>query len=180
MNFAERLLMVCGAVALAGMVGVILTPKVAHAVATLVQVANTPANPVPIQRTDDPARSAFLQVANCNFNNASECLVDSIFAVPNTQIAVVEFISSECSINVGTQATLFVDYPGVDVNAGRIAVPFSSSETVNLTGFASIATSRSVRAYGGSANWDAIWITSVTQPQGNFCSLTMSGHFVNR
>jgi hypothetical protein len=180
MNFAKRLLMVFGAVALAAIVGTILTPKALHAVATAVQVVNDAAHPVPIEQTDDPARSAFLQVANCNFNNSSECRVDSIFAVPNTQIGVVEFISSECSINIGTQATLFVDYPGVDVNAGRIAVPFSSTETVNQTGFASIATSRSVRAYGGSANWDAIWITSVVQPQGNFCSLTMSGHFVNR
>lgn len=55
MKFAKRLLMVFGAVMLAGMVGVILTPKAAHAlVATLVQVANTSANPVPVTNADEP------------------------------------------------------------------------------------------------------------------------------
>lgn len=45
MNFAKRLLMVFGAVMLAGILGVILTPKVAHAVATLVDVARNEENP---------------------------------------------------------------------------------------------------------------------------------------
>jgi hypothetical protein len=48
MNFAKRMLMVVGGVAVAGLLGAILTPKAAHGiVATLVQVVNTPANPVP-------------------------------------------------------------------------------------------------------------------------------------
>ncbi len=48
MNFAKLVLMVVGGVAVAGLLGAILTPKAAHGiVATLVQVANTSANPVP-------------------------------------------------------------------------------------------------------------------------------------
>jgi hypothetical protein len=48
MQFAKRLLMVAGAVTLTGLLGVAIIPKAAHAiVATLVQVVNTSANPVP-------------------------------------------------------------------------------------------------------------------------------------
>jgi len=48
MNFAKRLLMVAGAVALAGVLSIMLTPKAVHAVvSTLVTVVNTPANSVP-------------------------------------------------------------------------------------------------------------------------------------
>ena len=49
MNLAKRMLMVVGAVAVAGLFGAILAPKAAHGVvATLVQVANTSASPVPV------------------------------------------------------------------------------------------------------------------------------------
>lgn len=58
MNFAKRLLMVAGVVALTGMFGAALTPKAAHAVvAALVQVTNTSANPVPNQDVDNPGRA---------------------------------------------------------------------------------------------------------------------------
>jgi len=46
MKFAKRLLMVFGAVALASILAIILTPKATHAVvSTLVQMTNTVANP---------------------------------------------------------------------------------------------------------------------------------------
>lgn len=46
MNFAKRLLMISGAVALASILAVILTPKATHAVvSTLVQMTNTVGNP---------------------------------------------------------------------------------------------------------------------------------------
>jgi hypothetical protein len=46
MNFAKRVLMVAGAVALAAIVGAIVTPKATHAViSTLVQMTNTVSNP---------------------------------------------------------------------------------------------------------------------------------------
>lgn len=61
MKSAKRLLMVAGAVALAGLFSVMLAPKAVHAVvATLVEVSNTPANPVP---TSDVYRSAAQSVS---------------------------------------------------------------------------------------------------------------------
>jgi hypothetical protein len=64
MQFAKRLLMVFGAVMLAGIVGVLLTPKALHAVATAVQIVNPPANPVPTVSTDNHARTAVLLSAD--------------------------------------------------------------------------------------------------------------------
>lgn len=53
MKFAKRLLMLAGAVALAGLLSVMLAPKAVHAVvSTLVTVANGTANPVPTVAVD--------------------------------------------------------------------------------------------------------------------------------
>ena len=50
MRFANRILMVAGTAALAGILALAIAPKAAHAlVVTLVQVANTTANPVPTE-----------------------------------------------------------------------------------------------------------------------------------
>ena len=56
MRFAKRLLMAAGAVALTGLMGTMIAPKAAHAVvSTLVQVANTIANPAITQDTSKTA-----------------------------------------------------------------------------------------------------------------------------
>jgi hypothetical protein len=56
MKYAKRMLMVAGAVALAGIVGVAIAPKAAHGLAAaMVQVVNTAASPVIAQ---DTARQA--------------------------------------------------------------------------------------------------------------------------
>jgi len=48
MRFAKRLLMGVGAAVLAGLLGVAIAPKAAHAVvAALVQVVNTPTSAIP-------------------------------------------------------------------------------------------------------------------------------------
>src|SRR5271170_6301852 len=48
MRFAKRFLMVAGAGALAAILAIAIAPKTAHGLAAaLVQVANTPSNPVP-------------------------------------------------------------------------------------------------------------------------------------
>jgi len=56
MRFAKRILMAAGALALAGLLGVAIAPKSAHAVvASLVQVVNTAANPAITQDTSRQA-----------------------------------------------------------------------------------------------------------------------------
>jgi hypothetical protein len=116
MNFTKRLLMVSGAVALAAMVGVILTPKAAHGiVATLVQVVNTSANPVPTVSTDSHARTAVLLTigsleisdgqfsARGIFQNAN-----GNFFVPAGQRLVIESVSGVAVLPIGQKPVVFV------------------------------------------------------------------------
>ena len=65
MNFAKRLLMVAGAVALAGIFGALLAPKTTHAiVATAVYMVNTAATPGLVSNIDNPGRIPYQSIAN--------------------------------------------------------------------------------------------------------------------
>lgn len=56
MKFSKTLLQIVGATTLVIILGVVLAPKAAHGVAAaLVQVTNTPANPVPVSTVQLPA-----------------------------------------------------------------------------------------------------------------------------
>jgi hypothetical protein len=116
MNFAKRLLMVVGVASLAGTVGALLAPKTAHAlVATLVQVVNTTAQPVPTRDVDNPAYEPFVRTlcagvaANCGGTQGTS------FTVPTTgansspvRRLVIEYYSTLC---------FEVTAPGVPVNS---------------------------------------------------------------
>jgi hypothetical protein len=110
MNSVKRLLMVAGALALAAIVGMILSPKAAHGiVATLVQVVNTAANPA---ITEDISRAASQIVAvHCNFtlpdNFSPDCVTISngfsggTFTVP----ADKNFVITSIDFKPGTPGT---------------------------------------------------------------------------
>jgi hypothetical protein len=112
MNFAKRLLMVSGAVSLAAIVGIILTPKASHAiVATFVQVVNAPSQPVPVANgvgadgqslpvvnrdADNPARQpfageCFLITPARPSNTTSSC--EHGIPVPPGKRLVIEYVS---------------------------------------------------------------------------------------
>ena len=78
MRLLNRALAVVGTVVVVAAIAALVTPKMAHAfVATLVQVANTPSQPVPITDIHEPALNAFQDTcfavllrtssATCNF-----------------------------------------------------------------------------------------------------------------
>jgi hypothetical protein len=102
MNFAKRLLMVTGTVALAGVLSVMLTPKAVYAVvSTLVTVVNTSANSVP---TSDggAAHEPFEFEAIARPNSVNEII--GTFTVPSTtadgrtvQRLVIEEVTAQCS-----------------------------------------------------------------------------------
>jgi hypothetical protein len=105
MRFAKRLLMSTGTMALAGILAIAIAPKAAHAlVVTLVQVANTTANPVP---TEDVRGSAaqILELACPTHLGTGEafCVQDdpsiasSSFTVPAGQNLVITQIEATCS-----------------------------------------------------------------------------------
>jgi hypothetical protein len=110
MAHIKRYLLVAGALLLAGIVALILTPKAVHAVtAILVQVMNTPANPVPNRDVDRAADEPFA-VTLCNGSTNFNCFFQepspepSSFVVPSTttdgktvQEVVIEYIDGQCN-----------------------------------------------------------------------------------
>jgi len=108
MRFMKRLLMGIGAVALAGTLLTLVAPKAVHAaVAALVEVANTPANPVPNADVNAPGEEP-LQTALCNSVGVIGCgTTPSSFVVPATTAdglgvkrLVIEYAGVTC-INTG-------------------------------------------------------------------------------
>jgi hypothetical protein len=106
MKFAKSILTGTGAVVLAGLILALLVPKAAHAVAaTLVQVANTPASPVPNKDIDQPGRHAFVQ--QCTATTYHCTLAPS---VPDGMVFVIQTLNSSAlylAVNYDTTKWFF-------------------------------------------------------------------------
>jgi hypothetical protein len=178
MNFVKRLLMVAGAVALAAIFGALLAPKAAHGiVATLVQVVNTSANPVPTLATD--ALRSFGVTGSCSLFGTSECLIRPIYTVPAGEIAVIESTSGRCFFNAGNLNEALLEFQNatntVDMvlertkgNAGNGAV---ETWTHSVKGY----------AFGGSAGTPinaAVFFDSAES--GGDCFFEISGHLISQ
>jgi len=109
MRLIKRLLMGFGAVALVGTLLTLVAPKAVHAaVAALVEVANTSANPVPNADVNAPGEEPF-QTLMCNALGSGTCAGSEqpgIFTVPATtsdglsiKRLVIEYVAVSCSNN---------------------------------------------------------------------------------
>jgi hypothetical protein len=154
MLFAKRLLMGAGAVALAGLLGVAIAPKVAHGVAaTPVRVVNTTANVIPavqapaagdLYQETASASYAFTSGAACSFPappsgktlvvesasvwSANPAGADPQYAVLSTSTASLSYIALQAQApGVGTD-----NYVGA--LQGRIYATSALAITVNLNG----------------------------------------------
>ena len=168
MKFAKRLLMVAGAVALAGIVGAMIDPKGAHALVTaLVTVANTSANPVPSVATDNPA----LQPFQTGGIVSGSTLIFS-FAVPSKTLAI-EQLNVLCTVPTGS------------FNPVDIRVSVKSAGTFAQYAFAPAAVggselvwSEEMHVYADADS--AINIGSgFSLPDNANCGAAISGHLVN-
>ncbi len=115
MQFAKRMLMVAGAVALAAILGMAIAPKAAHGlVAALVQVTNTTANPIPaVLPTHLGTSASDLVTIECFAPSAPLCkpasfftvspdgTVGPTFAIPSGQALVITDV--QWAISGGTQ-----------------------------------------------------------------------------
>lgn len=176
MTFAKRLLMVFGSVALAGLIGVLFTPKLAHAVATLVQVANTPANPVPTLATD--ALSSFAAQGDCVLSGGSFCGIAPIYTVPAGQIAVIESTSGRCFYDAGNLNVAFLEFQ----NATNI-VDVVLERTHGGAGNGAVETwTHSVKGYafGGSSGSPIVAKAFFDSQESGDCFFAISGHLVGQ
>jgi|SRR5580658_9519544 hypothetical protein len=111
MRFAKRLLMIAGAVALAGILGLAIAPKAAHAlVAALVQVVNSPTTAVPTVLAP-AASNIYLSICSVGYNGATGNVCD-FSAVPPGQTLVVT------ALTIWSEST-----PGADPQLAQLALP---------------------------------------------------------
>ncbi|MGA2810980.1 MAG: hypothetical protein ABSG16_06240 [Candidatus Acidiferrum sp.] len=109
MNIAKRVLMFIGFVVLAAALVSVLAPKATHAlVATLVQVANTPANPVPNRDADSPEHATTV-VSSCSVTTGPGPGA-GVFCVPYPgspagKRLVIEQLEANCSAPKGNNVT---------------------------------------------------------------------------
>jgi hypothetical protein len=180
MNFAKRLLMVFGAVALAAIIGVMLTPKALHAVATAVQVVNTSAQPVLTVATD--ALSSFGVESNCSFSSQQTCDIFPMYTVPAGKIAVIESTSGECFPNAGNLTSAILQFRNSTAEGSNTIDIFLERTHGNSATGAVETWTHSVKAYaygGGSGAPISARVMSDGAQAGN-CYITITGHLLSQ
>jgi hypothetical protein len=155
----------------------ILSPRVAHAVvATLVQVTNTTANPVPNQDVDNAARN-FYQATSSTGGCSGTCVV-TFPAVPAGKRLIVQQVSSLVTIAV-TGATPPAD---VELRDSTGSLVFQFLPVVATPGNFGAQTQFTAHA-GVLASYDSSQIPTVDAfiPSNQPYSLlaTVSGHMIN-
>ena len=201
MNFAKRLLMVVGALALAGTFGAVLAPKTAHAlVATLVQVVNNVPVVNPLNGSggrellfvdnNDAARHSFSVGGGCN-GIVGICAIFAFLTVPSGQIAVVREVTTRCL--AGSSATggdvSFLFSNGLDNGFGVLpptelfVFPFTTQSALiegsNLISFEKETVVYLVPQAGQQNSLRAN--VQLPDSAGSFnCGLSVSGYFVNQ
>jgi len=171
--------MILGGALLAALLLLVAAPRAVHAaVAALVQVVNTTANPVPTM--DAKAQSAFVVEGSCAFganldNLLSECAIGSLYSVPAGRIAILESYSASCAIEAGTSLSdTQYSFTSPSGNPVIISIPPSvpaagvstTDAALNLTSYAAGGASGSVIGFTATA--------STRESQG--CKATISGY----
>lgn len=182
--------MVAGAVALAGILSVMLAPKAVHAiVSTLVTVSNTSANPVPVTEGKDLVQEPFA-TSICEDSDGTVCpAIGKIFGtatppgsftVPVTDAAgnsvkalVIQFVTGICN---NISPVLQTSAPANAINGINVAVNLfntmnpatgNSSPVVNQT--------TSIVADAGST----VAMLPSMMPSGDSCFVTVNGYLAH-
>lgn len=198
MNFAKRLLIVFGAVALAAIIGTIITPKALHAVATAVNVVNLRTNPVPVRDANSPDIYPFVLPFCTNTFVAGQCTLAgggnggsaTIPATTPDGVAVlfadIDNFSATCNsfANNATNQEVSVSTTFQGLLGGNPLVPSGTSATWTFivptmnTAFAIANQPTRIYADPGSTISVTQNFTSIapTLP----CAVTLSGHLVTQ
>ena len=152
MLFLKRGLMAAGALALAAMLLNFVAPNGVHAaVATLVQVVNTAATPVPNRDVDAAGRNAY--ILQCYNSSTGDCTTGP---VPAGATFVLDSLSVYGQVTSGEQPSLVqIDFtpPG----SGATLAYFLPLTTNQVPGYiSSVTTNLTVYAAAGSVVWCGI------------------------
>jgi hypothetical protein len=179
MNFAKRLSMLAGAAVLVAVCASLLAPKATHAlVATLVQIGNTRATPVPNSDVDNPARATVVPLTCQAFGDPGDgsllCNLglgpNTAYTVPAGQRLVIEQVSAFC------QATPSNSIPYANLNlteAGtNLAVAFALNSKQNDE-----FVTQSVRYYADPGT--SLSFQGSGLPGASFCNYSTSGYLIS-
>lgn len=191
MKFAKRLLTVAGAVALAGLFSVMLAPKAVHAVvSTLVTVANTSADPVPVTNGKDLVQQPF-ETTICKDSGDGTCAAgytllglsatpQDSFVVPSTDSAgdsvkalVITFVSGTCTA-ANTVPALSTTVPANAVNGINQAFNVLNANTSNSMSTGVLDQTTTIVAAPGSTVGMFALVTS-----GQACLMTVNGYLAH-
>jgi hypothetical protein len=117
MKFVQRLFMGIGGLAAFGVALTLVSPKAHALVAALVQVANTPANPVPNQDVDFPARHPYQQTCSAAAPDANGSLLCNMPIVPPNTEVVIQSVSM---LVEGSPIVSQIQTTGGGVQAGMV------------------------------------------------------------
>jgi hypothetical protein len=191
MRFLKNLFIGIGAVALGGVLLTLAAPKAVHAaVATLVEVVNTPANPVPNADVNASGEEP-LQAILCAAVGSSSCVgtTQSTFVVPTTtsdgltvKRLVLEYVAAACTNNGATNLraglyTVMTENPVTSIIFdGNTILPLTPSSP---DGSGYPVASALVRAYADPGTTvSAALIAGYTTTTGAACYYTVVGNFV--
>jgi len=148
-------------------------PKVVHGiVATLVQVANTSANPVPT--LEQEAQSAFVAQGTCQISPGG-CTVDTLYTVPMGKTAVLESVGFVCA----TTPAGGMSSPG---GGPIVYLPLAPGNPFFVPSGVLQSTGQNLKSYaaGGSSGSNIVFEAFITyagptSPTGS-CVILLSGH----
>ena len=181
MGFAKRVLMFLGLVVLVAAVVSVLAPKATHAlVATLVQVANTSANPAIIRDTDNSGRGN-IQNPNCQaFSTpglAAAVFCSPSYTVPAGQRLVIEQLEANCSTPEGNN----LNQPVVDLTVGgnENFHVFALTSQGNFQGLTRFVQNQQVRYYADPGTALNFSVDTSDQSGLTQCNFEVNGYLIS-
>jgi hypothetical protein len=194
MKLLKQAVAVLGAFVVFAAIAALVAPKAARGIAVaLVQVTNTPANPVPTVAAE--ALNSFDSNGLCRFLNTDAgfndfCLVDPIYTVPAGQIAVIEHASGRCIIDAGGGIREARVKIGPSGGLDNLATQFSFlvpgspqgflNPTVTTQNIVSFAQATKTYVAAGNAIDFEVFSTGVQSILFDSCELDISGYLVNQ
>lgn len=182
MRFVNRFLMGVGSVVLLAMLLAVAAPKATHAlVATLVQVSNTTANPVPNKDVDNPDRAAVVDLYCVAPGLAGytyvECDTTSSFTVPAGQRLILEQLDAQCTTPEGN--ALF----GANMNFAEAGTgyphPFALGSPATHSGLTTYVQNHQFRYYVDAGSPIYFQTNTTDTSGGTNCAFQVVGHLVS-
>jgi hypothetical protein len=193
-NVITRFLAALGSILALAILLQLVAPHAVHAVvSTLVTVANTTANPVPVHSVDPATPFLPFQASGSCFSEEAPCTASQFFSVPAGFTAVAQDVSGNCILtNFGTvpppppRSLVLTSFSGAgSLSNGTVELGpvFENSNTVN----GSFTSTGATYTFGRAA---ILYAASNSSGQGSFsfsvtpgslgaaCTVNISGYYV--